>query len=65
MLVRDKLFIGGQWVAPSTKETIDVHSAATGEVMGRIPAAGDKDAAAAVAAAKRSSKRYSRTDVCR
>ena len=37
MLVRDKLFIGGQWVAPSTKETIDVHSAATGEVMGRIP----------------------------
>ena len=34
MLLRDKLFIGGAWVAPSGKETIDVHNAGTGEVMG-------------------------------
>ena len=38
MLVRDRFFIGGQWVAPSGKETIDVHNAGTGEVMGRVPA---------------------------
>ncbi len=63
MLVRDKLFIGGQWVAPSTRETIDVHSAGTGEVMGRIPAAGDKDAAAAVAAARGALESWSQTPV--
>ncbi|MEO8718928.1 MAG: aldehyde dehydrogenase family protein, partial [Burkholderiales bacterium] len=51
MLNRDKLFIGGQWVAASTKETIDVHSAGTGEVMGKVPAGGERDIEAAVAAA--------------
>ena len=38
MLIRDRFFIGGQWVAPSSRETIDVHNAGTGEVMGRVPA---------------------------
>ena len=38
MLLRDKLYINGQWVAPTTKETIDVHNAGTGEVMGTVPA---------------------------
>ena len=52
MLVRDKFYIGGQWVAPSGKETIDVHNAGTGEVMGRVPAGTDKDIDAAVAAAR-------------
>jgi len=52
MLVRDRLFIGGQWVAPSTAETIEVHNAGTGEVLGRIPAGGEKDVAAAVKAAR-------------
>ena len=52
MLVRDRLFIGGQWVAPSRSETIDVHNAGNGEVMGRIPAAGEKDVDAAVKAAR-------------
>ncbi|MBV8032518.1 MAG: aldehyde dehydrogenase family protein [Betaproteobacteria bacterium] len=52
MLVRDKLFIGGRWVAPSTPETIDVHNAGTGEVMGRVPAGAAKDMDAAVAAAR-------------
>ena len=63
MLVRDKLFIGGQWVAPSTRDTIDVHNAGTGEVMGRIPAAGDKDAAAAVAAARAALEGWAQTPV--
>jgi len=52
MLIRDKLFIGGQWVAPSEAETIDVHNAGNGEVMGRVPAGGEKDAEAAVRAAR-------------
>jgi betaine-aldehyde dehydrogenase len=52
MLIRDRFFIGGQWVAPSGKETIDVHNAGTGEVMGRVPAGTDKDIDAAVAAAR-------------
>ena len=52
MLVRDKLFIGGRWVAPSSKEMIEVHHAGTGEVMGEIPAGTEKDVQAAVAAAR-------------
>jgi len=52
MLVRDKLFIGGRWVAPLAKDAIEVHNAGTGEVMGRIPAAGEKDVDAAVTAAR-------------
>ncbi len=52
MLTKDKLFIGGQWVAPSSRETIDVHNAGNGEVMGRVPAAGERDADAAVRAAR-------------
>jgi acyl-CoA reductase-like NAD-dependent aldehyde dehydrogenase len=63
MLVRDKLFIGGQWVAPSGNETIDVHNAGTGEVMGRIPAAGEKEAAAAVASARAALAGWSGTPV--
>jgi betaine-aldehyde dehydrogenase len=52
MLNRDKFFIDGRWTAPSGKETIDVHNAGTGEVMGRVPAGGTKDIDAAVAAAR-------------
>jgi aldehyde dehydrogenase (NAD+) len=52
MLVRDQFYIGGQWVAPSSRETIDVHNAGTGEVMGRVPAGTEKDIGAAVAAAR-------------
>ena len=52
MLSKEKLFIGGQWVAPSGREAIDVHNAGNGEVMGRIPAASERDADAAVRAAR-------------
>jgi aldehyde dehydrogenase (NAD+) len=61
MLVRDKLYIGGRWVAPSTRETIEVHNAGNGEVMGRIPAGGEKDVDAAVAAARGALEGWSRT----
>ena len=52
MLVRDRFFIGGQWVAPSGRDSIEVHNAGTGEVMGRVPAGTEKDIDAAVAAAR-------------
>jgi aldehyde dehydrogenase (NAD+) len=52
MLTREKLYINGQWVAPSSKETIDVHNAGTGEVMGSVPAGADADIDAAVRAAR-------------
>ena len=61
MLVRDKLFIGGRWIAPAGRETIDVHNAGTGEVMGRIPAASAPDVAAAVAAARAALEAWSAT----
>src|SRR5262245_44765233 len=52
MLVKDKLFIGGRWVAPHGRETIDVHNAGNGQVMGKIPAGDANDADAAVKAAR-------------
>jgi len=61
MLVRDKLFIGGRWVAPSGGEMIDVHNAGTGEVMGRVPAGNAKDVDAAVAAARGALDKWSAT----
>src|SRR3981081_243190 len=61
MLVRAKLFVGGRWIAPATRATIDVHNAGNGEVMGRIPAAGEKDVDAAVAAARGALEGWSRT----
>jgi betaine-aldehyde dehydrogenase len=52
MILRDRFFINGQWVAPSAGETIDVHNAGTGAVMGKVPAGTEKDIDAAVAAAR-------------
>ncbi|WP_193044900.1 aldehyde dehydrogenase [Mycolicibacterium baixiangningiae] len=49
----DKLFIGGQWVEPSTSEVIDVHSPATGEKVGQVPLAAAADVDAACAAARK------------
>jgi aldehyde dehydrogenase (NAD+) len=50
--VKDKVFIGGEWVAPSGTEPIEVVNAATEEVMGTIPACAPEDADRAVAAAR-------------
>jgi aldehyde dehydrogenase (NAD+) len=61
MLVRDKFFIGGRWVAASRNETIDVHNAGTGEVMGRVPAGTEKDVDAAVSAARAALPGWSET----
>src|SRR5438270_2318552 len=50
--VRDKLYIGGQWVAPAGDDAIEVVNSTTEEVMGRIPAGTPEDVDAAVAAAR-------------
>ncbi len=49
----DKLFIGGKWVEPSTSEVIEVHSPATGELVGKVPLAVEADVDAACAAARK------------
>ena len=49
----DKLFIGGEWVAPSSAAAIEVRNASTGELIGFAPEAAEADIDAAVAAARR------------
>jgi len=61
MIARDRFFINGQWVAPASNETIDVHNAGTGEVMGKVPAGGERDIDAAVAAARAAFEGWSTT----
>ena len=63
MLLKDKLFIGGRWVAPAAGETIEVHNAGNGEVMGRVPAGNEKDADAAVKAARAAFEGWKETPV--
>jgi acyl-CoA reductase-like NAD-dependent aldehyde dehydrogenase len=61
MLVRDQLFIGGAWVAPSGRQSIEVHDAGSGEVMGKVPLADDKDVDRAVRAARIALEPWSQT----
>ncbi|MFP2926541.1 aldehyde dehydrogenase family protein [Pyxidicoccus sp. 3LG] len=49
----DKLYINGEWVTPRGTGRIDVLSASTEEVMGRIPEGTAEDADLAVRAARR------------
>jgi aldehyde dehydrogenase (NAD+) len=52
MLTKDTLYIGGEWVTPSTSNTIEVISPATEEVIARVPEAAEGDVDKAVAAAQ-------------
>ena len=49
----DKLFIGGKWVEPATSDVIELHSPATGELVGKVPLASAADVDAACAAARK------------
>jgi len=51
--VRDKLFIGGEWVDPDGKGSIDVISPHTEEVIGKVPDASPVDIDRAVDAARK------------
>lgn len=48
----DTIYVGGQWVAPSTTERIAIQSPATGERVGSIIPAGESDVDHAVTAAR-------------
>jgi aldehyde dehydrogenase (NAD+) len=50
--VHDKLFIGGEWVDPATKNVIEVVSPHTEEVVATVPEASNADVDRAVAAAR-------------
>ena len=47
----DTIYIGGQWVVPSSSSKITVQSPATGERVGSVIAAGERDVDRAVTAA--------------
>jgi acyl-CoA reductase-like NAD-dependent aldehyde dehydrogenase len=49
----DKLFIGGEWVAPATRETVDVVMPSTGQVIATVPAPSKADADAAANGARK------------
>ncbi|MBW3667871.1 MAG: aldehyde dehydrogenase [Actinobacteria bacterium] len=52
MQVRERLFIDGEWVAPSGTDTFELVSPSTEEVVGRTPAGTPADVERAVAAAR-------------
>lgn len=59
IIVRDKFFIGGEWVEPAGSGMIDVINSATEEVMGKVPEGLPEDADRAVAVAKIAFQRWS------
>src|SRR5207237_8971386 len=60
---REQLYIGGKWVAPSGRGSIDVIDAATEEVVGRIPSGNEEDVDRAVQAAARAFESWAATPV--
>jgi acyl-CoA reductase-like NAD-dependent aldehyde dehydrogenase len=48
----DTIYIGGEWVGPSSANKIEIQSPATGEPVGSVIAAGEHDVDRAVAAAR-------------
>ncbi|MEZ0050278.1 aldehyde dehydrogenase (NAD+) [Mycobacterium sp. MAA66] len=52
-VVYQSLYIGGEWVSPSSSRTINVFSASTEELIGSVPDAVEADVDVAVAAARR------------
>ncbi len=59
--VRDKIFIGGEWILPAGSEPIEVVNSTTEEVMGTVPACSAEDADRAVAAARAAFDSWSQT----
>src|SRR5579884_2459688 len=61
--VRDKLYIGGEWVKPSGPGTIEVLNSSTEEVLGKIPEGTPEDVDRAVEAARDAFEGWSQTSV--
>lgn len=60
---RDKLYIGGHWVAPAGSGAIEVVNPATEEPLGSVPEGTAQDIDRAVAAAQRAFESWSETSV--
>src|SRR5712671_4015088 len=58
-----EMLIGGEWLAASAKQEIEVVNPATEEPVASVPAASADDVELAVATAKRAFGEWSRTDV--
>ena len=63
MQIRDKLYINGQWATPAGPKTIDVRSASTEAVIGRVPEGTPEDADAAVLADRAAFESWAATSV--
>ena len=62
-IVRDRFYVGGEWIEPSGTETADVIESATEEVLGTIRLGDATDADRAVAAAREAFESWSQTPV--
>ncbi|HKU35582.1 MAG TPA: aldehyde dehydrogenase family protein [Paenarthrobacter sp.] len=62
MIVRDKFFIGGQWVDPATGSTRDVVNPATEQRIGQVPSGTAEDIDRAVQAAHQAFPGWAATD---
>jgi len=60
-LVRDRLFVGGEWVEPAGDATIEVVNPSTEEVIGSIPEGTPADVDRAAGAARAAFESWSRT----
>ena len=60
--IHDKLYINGEWVAPTGSGTLDVINSTTEEVMGRVPEGTAEDIDRAVQAARAAFESWSTTD---
>ena len=63
MLLRDKLYIGGEWVPASGGGMTDVINSTTEEVMGQVPQGTGEDVGRAVRAAREAFAAWSQTPV--
>lgn len=59
--VKDRIFIGGEWVEPGGSEPIEVVNPTTEEAIGTVPACSQEDADRAVAAAREAFESWSQT----
>jgi aldehyde dehydrogenase (NAD+) len=59
--VKDRIFIGGEWVEPSGADPIEVVNSTTEEVIGTVPGCTPVDADRAVAAAREAFESWSQT----
>jgi aldehyde dehydrogenase (NAD+) len=61
--VRDKIYVGGEWISSAGTDSLDVVNSTTEEVIGRVPAGTAEDVDRAVAAARRAFDSWSQTTV--